>query len=129
MWPLGHIDDASYWVNRNLLIVRNIERQFLRMKDLREIHPYFGDEPRRNKMIEHFRVQYALGIAVPATMLLYHFSTRGMPANCTVDELFKLVPYIVLLVGIILVITLRTKHKESYQRLCHRSPGGELSSE
>ena len=80
-------------------------------------------------MIEHFQVQYALGIAVPATMLLYHFSKRGTPGNCTIEELFKLVPYIVLIVGLILVIVLRRKHGESYHELRHRSPGGELRGE
>jgi hypothetical protein len=129
MWHLAHIYDASYWVNRNLLIIRNIERQFLEMKDLQEIHYYFGGEPRRNKMIEHFQVQYAFGIAVPATMLLYHLSKRGTPRDCTIDELFKLVPYIVLFVGLTMVIALRRKHKESYQQLRDKSPGRELRAE
>src|SRR5262245_23016489 len=33
-WQLAHVFDASYWVNRNLLIIRNIEGQFLGRDDL-----------------------------------------------------------------------------------------------
>src|SRR5690348_12295057 len=29
-WLIGHLYDASYWYNRNLVIIANIERQFLR---------------------------------------------------------------------------------------------------
>src|SRR6266511_2529460 len=28
-WLLAHVYDASYWYNRNLVIIANIERQFL----------------------------------------------------------------------------------------------------
>ena len=129
MWHLGHIYDASYWVNRNLLIVRNIERQFLTKRDVREIHYYFGREPRQDKMIEHFRVQFSLGISVPILMLLYHFSKRGMPGSRTAEELFKLAPYAILVVGLILVAILRHKHKTSYQRLRENSPGREIQND
>src|SRR5262245_6684583 len=52
-WQVAHVYDASYWVNRNLLIIRNLERQFLRADDLKRIHYYFG-RLRGNKLIEHF---------------------------------------------------------------------------
>ena len=38
IWMLAHVYDASYWYNRNLVIIANIERQFLRDSDLKEIH-------------------------------------------------------------------------------------------
>jgi hypothetical protein len=41
-WVVAHVYDAGYWYNRNLVIIANIERQFLRPSDLREIHYYFG---------------------------------------------------------------------------------------
>jgi hypothetical protein len=126
MWHLGHIYDASYWVNRNLLIIQNIERQFLSTQDIRDIHFYFGRPPRRNTMIDHFRVQFSLGIAVPVVMLLYHYSKRGMPMNCTLTELFKIVPYVILVVGISLVLALRRKHHSSYEKLREASPGRNL---
>src|SRR5229473_588490 len=36
-WLLAHLQDASYWYNRNLVIIANIERQFLVESDLRSI--------------------------------------------------------------------------------------------
>src|SRR5262245_16570834 len=41
-WVIAHVYDAGYWYNRNLVIIANIERQFLRRSDLRDIHYYFG---------------------------------------------------------------------------------------
>src|SRR5579859_5541016 len=41
-WLMAHLYDASYWYNRNLVIIANIERQFLQKDDLRQIHYYFG---------------------------------------------------------------------------------------
>src|SRR5919206_2459258 len=32
-WLLAHLHDSSYWYNRNLVIIGNIERQFLRQED------------------------------------------------------------------------------------------------
>ncbi len=46
-WLIGHIYDASYWYNRNLVIIANIERQFLAAADLKEVHYYFGKHRKR----------------------------------------------------------------------------------
>src|ERR1700674_4150254 len=42
-WMLAQLYDASYWYNRNLVIIANIERQFLNESDLQDIHSYFGE--------------------------------------------------------------------------------------
>ena len=52
-WSLAHLYDAAYWYNRNLVIIANIERQFLRQSDLRDIHYYFGAHRPTNLMITH----------------------------------------------------------------------------
>ena len=59
-WSLAHHLDASYWYNRNLAIIANIEKQFLSSGDLSEIHYYFGSHRPNNKMITHLRIQLAL---------------------------------------------------------------------
>src|ERR1700733_12699076 len=33
IWVIAHVYDSSYWYNRNLVIIANIERQFLRHED------------------------------------------------------------------------------------------------
>ena len=43
-WVIAHVYDAGYWYNRNLVIIANIERQFLRRSDLHDIHYYFGEQ-------------------------------------------------------------------------------------
>jgi hypothetical protein len=60
-WLHAHLLDAAYWYNRNLVIIANIERQFLKREDLKNIHYYFGAHRPKNKMIEHLRIQVALG--------------------------------------------------------------------
>ena len=64
LWLMAHLFDAAYWYNRNLVIIANIERQFLRKEDLKEIHYYFGSHRPKNKMIYHLRIQMTLGIAL-----------------------------------------------------------------
>src|SRR3546814_19062441 len=41
-WLYAHMLDAAYWYNRNLVIIANIERQFLLNSDLQDIQYYFG---------------------------------------------------------------------------------------
>ena len=35
-WLYAHLVDSGYWYNRNLAIIANIERQFLKKEDLRD---------------------------------------------------------------------------------------------
>src|SRR5216683_963305 len=51
-WSIAHSQEAGYWYNRNLAIIANIERQFLRQSDLKEIHYYFGAPRPRNKLLD-----------------------------------------------------------------------------
>lgn len=48
-WLIAHLIDANYWFFRNLHIVANIEKQFLRYTDLREIHCYFAQKESEEK--------------------------------------------------------------------------------
>src|SRR5215471_11862631 len=63
-WLLAHLYDASYWYNRNLVIIANIERQFLEKEDLTNIHYYFGKHRRKNSMLTHLRIQWHLGFLI-----------------------------------------------------------------
>src|SRR3954469_13812369 len=78
-WLLAHLQDASYWYNRNLVIIANIERQFLVESDLRDIHYYFGEHRPQNRMISHLRIQFAFGASLGAIMLLVHFVRQVVP--------------------------------------------------
>ncbi|MDW8206792.1 MAG: hypothetical protein RMJ43_03075, partial [Chloroherpetonaceae bacterium] len=37
-WMIAHTLDAALWMNRNMAIITNIERQFLESRDMENIH-------------------------------------------------------------------------------------------
>jgi hypothetical protein len=143
-WLLAHVYDASYWYNRNLVIIANIERQFLRRDDLHEIHYYFGKHRAAMAMLTHLRIQWCLGIAITLLVLSYHFVTRIAPA-VTWKPLFVLpplvgwpplhpwpppyaemqrgLPYLTLLACVVFLAWLRSKRLRSYQEFLRNSPG------
>lgn len=123
VWQIAHVFDASYWVNRNLLILRNIECQFLDHSDLKEIHYYFR-KARRWSMIEHFKIQLALGVVVILLTLLYHVTKQGIPTGLrSPAELSKALPYAALIPGVIGVLVIRFKQARAYRGLAKESPG------
>jgi hypothetical protein len=77
LWLVAHVHDASAWYNRNLVIIANIEREFLRSADLKAIHYYFASHRKPGSMISHLKIQRALGYAVLALVLVYHLSNRA----------------------------------------------------
>lgn len=78
-WLIAHLYDASNWYNRNLAIIANIEGQFLKESDLKDIHYYFGKHREKSKMLTHLKIQYALAIGVAGLFLSYHFALRVVP--------------------------------------------------
>jgi hypothetical protein len=48
--------DASYWYDRNLGIIANIERQFLTKNNLNDIQYYFAEHRPTSKMLTHLRI-------------------------------------------------------------------------
>ena len=84
-WLIGHLYDASYWYNRNLVIIANIERQFLTQSDLRDVHYYFGKHRRKGSMIMHLKIQYALALGIAFIVVVFHFFARiasGIGGQC-----------------------------------------------
>jgi hypothetical protein len=78
-WLIANLYDASYWYNRNLAIIANIERQFLKSADLKEIHYYFGQHRKKSAMFTHLKIQYALGLGIAVLFVCYHFVLRVLP--------------------------------------------------
>lgn len=125
-WLLAHLHDASYWYNRNLVIIANIERQFLLESDLHDIHYYFGKHRLENRMISHLRIQYALGVALAVIMIVLHFSTRVVPGFSqpwSNLETQRALPYAVVIAAVIYLIRFARKERERYQEFLTNSPG------
>jgi hypothetical protein len=125
-WQIAHLYDAGYWYNRNLAIIANIEKQFLRESDLREIHYYFGSHRPDNRMMTHLRIQYALGVGVGLIVLGFHFFTRvwpGIGGSWSTFQPQRLLPYLVALLILVYLIRLRNQRNRSYGEFVTNSPG------
>jgi hypothetical protein len=124
-WQLAHVIDSSHWVNRNLLIIANIERQFLFKDDTKNIHLYFGTH-RKWSMFNTFRIQLCLGIGIMALFLLYHFSTRVLPGiggRLSGFELMRSLPYIAVVASIYWLVHFYEDTRAKYKGLNEKSPG------
>jgi len=124
-WLTAHLYDASYWYNRNLAIIVNIERQFLAQGDLANIHYYFGVH-RPNKMITHLRIQFYLALGIAAIVLLSHALTRlGPSIICQPGDIepLALLPYFTLVVSLAVVLFIRGHRNRSYAEFLKNSPG------
>ncbi|MEA2870141.1 MAG: hypothetical protein QOH67_117 [Hyphomicrobiales bacterium] len=126
VWVIAHVYDAGYWYNRNLVIIANIERQFLRQSDLQEIHYYFGSHRRTGTMITHLEIQMALAVAVALLVLLFHLMTVVIPIYCYGTKAgtgLTALPWIVAVVGVFAWAYSRSKARRRYETFLRNSPG------
>jgi hypothetical protein len=131
-WLLAHLQDASYWYNRNLVIIANIERQFLVDSDLRNIHYYFGEHRPQNRMISHLQIQYALGVSLAVIMLLLHFVTRVVPGFSGSWSNFdpqRALPYGVSMAAGVYLARLARRKRAGYAEFVLNSPGAPVNTE
>jgi hypothetical protein len=125
-WLLAHLYDASYWYNRNLVMIANIERQFLNKTDLKEIHYYFGEHRPGNAMIRHLEIQFVLGIGLGLIVLLYHFVDRVLPGLSMPISSFdplRAFPYILCIAAVYYLVSLKKKCIRKYNNFLKNSPG------
>jgi len=124
-WFGLNVLECSYWYNRNLCIIANIERQFLSKDDLKNIQYYFGSH-RPNKMISHLRNQMFLATCLCGTVLAYHFYDRVMPGlrePVSQFDFMRALPYVVAVVcGFVLLGTQRQRNID-YKEFLDNSPG------
>lgn len=124
-WYFAHLIESSYWYNRNLVIIANIERQFLVKEDLRDIQYYFGKH-RANKMIKHLQIQAALGWGLLFVVLIYHFSTRVWPGLSLPKgdfQILRALPYFFVLLSAICICYLIHDRNKAYTAFLNESPG------
>jgi hypothetical protein len=126
-WLYAHMLDAGYWYNRNLVIIANIERQFLLGSDQKDIQFYFGKHRSDgNKMISHLRIQASLGIGVGILVILFHFFDRvlpGMSAQVSHFDVQRTLPYVVSLAVLIFGYRFGKDRDDAYQSFLSNSPG------
>jgi hypothetical protein len=124
-WVAAHVIDANYWFARNLLIIANIERQFLTVEDLQNIHPYFRAH-RKPSLLDHLLVQACLAASVFLLIASWHFLTRvatGFDLPWNDFEPLRALPYLVTCASVILLVLFKNKQKALYDKLRRDSPG------
>jgi hypothetical protein len=128
-WVGAHVIDANYWFARNLLIIGNIERQFLSANDTRLIHPYFAED-HKPRALDHLTVQAWFAGGVFLLIAGWHFCTRVVPgfsARWSGFEFMRTLPYIVALVTTVLMSVFLLKRKKAYTKLLRKSPGAPVA--
>lgn len=130
-WQIAHVFDASWWFNRNLLIVANIERQFLTLDDSHQIHCYFMKH-RKAKILDHYKIQVIFGTAVSVLILIYHFVKQIYPTvpsdKATIDLIIMSLPYVVFLASAGGLCRFYKRQRDAHVKLQKASPGKDLSA-
>lgn len=118
-WAILTMCDSAFWYNRNLVIIANIERQFLNSDDDKLIHYYFKRH-REHSFIDHLRIQFWLVFLVIIIALIYHFSSLQA---CS-PFLLIILPYVVFIVlGIYSLYYWFGDRKKKYEEFVKNSPG------
>jgi hypothetical protein len=151
LWLVAHVQDASAWYNRNLVIIANIQREFLRPTDLKAIHYYFANHRKPGSMISCLRIQRVLGYSVLILVLAHHlfdrallsglaFLVRAFPSKANLWSYLPkflsiglnnapdftasmLLPYAVAVVGIAWVVASKGVDDNNYSEFVRKSPG------
>jgi hypothetical protein len=124
-WVIAHVYDAGYWYNRNLVIIANIERQFLLPSDLRDIHYYFGRHRKTGALITHLEIQMYLAVGVALLVLTAHFFTVMLPVwrETKVGTGLTYLPWMAALMGLAFWIWAKRKASRRYTTFLENSPG------
>ena len=133
-WLLALLYDSSYWYNRNLVIIANIERQFLKQSDLHDIHYYFGRHRAKQSMLTHIRIQLYLGFGVGALVLLHHVLSEILkmcPCVSSPPIPFRwevILPYVAAVGAFVYARHVRSRRIASYEEFLKNSPGIEIDT-
>ncbi|TNF67266.1 MAG: hypothetical protein EP298_07395 [Gammaproteobacteria bacterium] len=125
-WVIAHVYDSSFWYNRNLAIISNIEKQFLHKDDVSEICFYFASHRRNNKMISHLRIQYYLAVGIGIMAVIYQLFI-DLTNGCR-NYLFIL-PILVLIIVCCMLYSFKKGKDKRYDEFIKMSPGKTIKSE
>lgn len=123
-WAVEVVIDAAFWYNRNLVVVANIERQFMKPSDAKDIHWYFLKHRPFNKPITFMRSLLLFLVSIALAVLIFYFALPEI--NGQKDFFFNVSSYIPLLVALGLGLVIRNfaidKNKE-YLTFLANAPG------
>lgn len=124
-WVLEHLHDSNYWYNRNLVMITNIERVFLKEDDIDHIHPYFSGHRPAGSFLEHLAIQRHYALIVAGLVFAYFFERAVYPAldaQAAID-----IPKVLAVGAFIAVIerdqVLLKRYERKYEQYLKISPG------
>jgi len=126
IWVLMHVYDAAYWYNRNLVMIANIERQFLKSSDLREVHYYWGQHRTSGTMLTHLKLQLYLAVGIAALVFGIHFSeviVPLIPKQFAGTKLQNFLPVVAAIMGLLVWLWRRSVASQKYAEFLKNSPG------
>jgi hypothetical protein len=131
IWVIAHVYDSAYWYNRNLAMIANIERQFLKQSDLREIHYYWGKHRRSSAMIGHLKLQMWLAVGIAVLVLSIQLNSTMLPLfhRCFAgSQLQNFLPWILVSVGGCIWYYQHRHSMKKYREFLRNSPGKEVDT-
>ncbi|WP_144295934.1 hypothetical protein [Ancylobacter novellus] len=123
IWVIENAYDSAYWYNRNLVIIANIERQFLKQTDLKDIHYYFGQHRKTGKMITHIKLQLFLALGIAGLVFFVYLYKTILPNLCDKLTIENYFPIFVLIFGLYRWYACHNLYKEKYDEFLKNSPG------
>jgi hypothetical protein len=122
---LGIIIESNFWYNRNLVMVANIERQFLEPNDASEIHYYFIKHRDKNAFIDMMKIQMIFVLLILIIVVGYHYNEVVLPSlNPENDwDFLKISPYLILVTSSIILYKFYKKRIVNYNKFKTLSPG------
>jgi hypothetical protein len=133
-WVCGHLIESNYWYNRNLVIITNIERQFLDESDLNLIHPYFSSHRGDKSFLTIFKINLQFTLGLLCVVVIYHFTLRIVPGfhltwkNSHIDYI-RLLPYIVQIVFTSVILHLYHRRIKNFHEFKKLSPGRVIATQ
>lgn len=134
-WSIAHVFDANNWFERNLHIITNIERQFLKPSDREEIHYFFTThrgERSEATLIKHLQIQFAMAASLWIMLVAYHLYQRvipGLGAPMSNFEFARSIPYVVSAACVLYCWRVWKDRRDDYRKLVERSPGKPIGSQ
>ena len=91
---------------------------------------YFGAHRLDNKMIEHLKLQLALGLGLGSIVLFYHFFEKLIPSiNCNDVSILNIVPYLLVVAVAVYLMDLKRRLVKKYNEFIANSPGKDINSD
>jgi len=112
-------------------MIANIERQFLRQSDLREIHYYWGKHRQSNSMIRHLKLQKWLALGIAALVLGIQFNAVMLPLfrNCFVGaQAQNFLPWITAAFGSCVWYQQHQHSAKKFREFLRNSPGKDVGT-